>query len=156
MDFKNIFERYALQVNNCICPGIPENKVVVFVDGEQYNSSGEPDIEKFINSELAPWALVNGIECNNMHHGSFVTNRDYDVPSQVINNESEDYDVDTTVLNFIFAVMAAADQHITKKQKGITLIGYWGEAGISTVSTFKTEEEFAEYVKDDLEYFEEE
>ncbi len=155
MEFKNIFERYALQVNNCACPGIPENKVVVFVDGEQYNSSGEPDIEKFINEELAPWALVNGIECTNMHHGSFIANRDYDIPSHVIHNEQDNYDVDTTILNFVFAVMAAAHQHAAQKQKGIALIGYWGEAGISTVTTFETEKEFAEYISEDLEYLEE-
>jgi len=154
MKYKNIFERYVLQINDLLCPGQVDNKVVVFTKDEQYNSSNEEKIETWINKELFPWGFMSAILCYKMHHGSFVSERCYIKPEDVIEMTADDYDLDVEKLNFIFAVMSAAELQAKKKLEGIIMIGYWPEAGTATVQHFDTEEEFSKSVEWELQELE--
>jgi len=155
MKYKNIFERYADKVNNLLCPGMPDTKIIIFVRDEQYNSSREPSVEAFVNEELIPWAFMNGIYCSGMFHGNFAVDRSYKEPKEVIQSTDEDYDFNTSILNFVFAVMAAATKYDANPSDKITVVAYWGEADMCDVWEFDTEEEFYEYIKDDLAALEE-
>ena len=51
--FKNIFERYALQVNNCIAPGMPSNKVAIFANGKFYCDEEINEVEEYVRKSGA-------------------------------------------------------------------------------------------------------
>lgn len=153
--FKNIFERYALQVNNCLAPGMPSNKVAIFADGKFYCDEDTNEVEEYVNKFLFPWAFMNGVYCSGMTHGNFVVERSYKEVEEVVKSKEEDYSLNVDILNYVMGVMAAADA-VRKGCKDIIMVSYCGEADYCYTASFKNEEEFTEGTKEDLEYFEEE
>ena len=153
--FKNIFERYATQVNNCIAPGMPSNKVAIFANGEFYGNDGETDLEKYVNEELFPWAFMNGVYCCGMTHGNFAVERTYKSVEDVVKSKEDDYFLNVDVMNYVMGVMAASEA-VRKGENRIIMVNYCGESDYAYVSFFDTEEEFAKSVVEDLKYFEEE
>lgn len=156
---KTIYERYASQINNLQAPGMPGNKVAIFVDKDVYTESGnyfDSLIETYINTNLIPWAFMNGIYCKGMTHGNFVINRQYSKPEDVVNCKEEDYSLNVDILNYVYACMSAANEHIKQDNNQITMVYYIGEADVCGVREFKDEEEFTKAIKEDLEYLEEE
>ena len=154
--FKNIFERYALQVNNLQAPGEAANHVAVFVGPtkEFYNEYGVESIDDYVNIFAIPWAFMNGINCSGMYHGSWATSRHYKSPEEVCKSKEEDYSVDPEILNYVMGLMSAANQMHNGTDK-IILIGYYSEGGVTICIVYDSEEAFANGIKEDLEYFEE-
>ena len=155
MKFKNIYDRYVTRVNNWLCPGMPDTKMVIFVGDKQYNTSREENLEDWVNQELIPWAFMNCIYLHGMIHGNFAVERSYADPKEVITAKDDDYDFNLAIMNFVFAVMAAAVKYDKDPSNKITVVVYWGEADMSDVLEFDDEKAFAEYFKDDLESLEE-
>ena len=156
---KTIYERYASQINNLQAPGMPDNKVAIFVDKDVYTESGnyfDSLIETYINTNLIPWAFMNGIYCSGITHGNFVVNRCYDKVDNIPNKKEEDYSLNVDVLNFVYGVMAAANLYHKEEVPHITMVYYIGEADMCGVREFKDEEEFTKAIEEELEYLEEE
>lgn len=154
--FKNIFERYALQINDLLAPGEPANKVVIVTKDGFYNESGIESPEEYVNTIAIPWAFVNGVQCVGMTHGNFAVNRSYLSPEDVVYKKEDDYFLNVDMLNYVMAVMAAICQKKDPDMPDrVTLIGYWGDPDMCTCRVFKDEEEFNEVIREELAYFEE-
>ena len=156
---KTIYERYASQINNLQAPGIPGNKVAIFVDKDVYTDAGnyfDTLMETYINTTLIPWAFMNGIYCKGMTHGNFVVERCYDKVTNIPNKKEEDYSLNVDVLNYVNAVMVAANLYHKELVSHITMVYYIGEADVCGVREFKDEEEFTKAIEEELEYLEEE
>jgi hypothetical protein len=147
---KQIYERYANAINSLIAPGMPENKVAIFVGNQVFTESGESDVEKYVNQQLIPWAFMNGIYCNGMIHGNFVVERDYKEPEKVVENKDEDYFLNTDIINYVFAVMATAIE-IKKVPEGtVIVVGYCGEADYTYVNRYETVEAFTAEAEEEI------
>ena len=156
---KSIFEKYVAALNSLAVPGIPDNKVVVLTGCQVFTDAGESDIESYVNYHIIPWAFMNGIYCKGMTHGNFVVERDYNHPEEVIKNKEEDFSLNVDILNYVYAVMAAAIEIKKAKPGTIIVVGYCGEADISYVNRYDSVAEFtkeAESEIKDLGYEEEE
>lgn len=155
----DIYQRYASQINNLQAPGMPGNRVAIFVGPyDLYTESGkyyDSLIENYINKEIIPWAFMNGIYLKGMTHGNFVINRQYDDAVDVTDRVEEDYSLNVDVLNYVFACMAAANKH-NKGCETITAVWYIGEEDKCIVKEFENEEAFTNCIKEELEYLEEE
>jgi hypothetical protein len=89
-----------------------------------------------------------------MTHGNFAVNRNYKKADEVVDSKEEDYSLNVDVLNYVFGCMAAANEHKLGK-KEITMVLYIGEEDVCKIWDFKDEEEFTNFIKEDLEYLEE-
>ena len=150
----NIFQRYAQQINNLQAPGLPGNKICIFVDNDVYNDENVYNIEDYINQKAIPWAFMNGVYLLGMTHGNFAVNRSYINSHDIMYSKEEDYSLNVDVLNYVFGCMAAANEHRLGK-KEITMVLYIGEEDVCKIWDFKDEEEFTNFIKEDLEYLEE-
>ena len=162
---KTIYERYASQINNLQAPGIPNNKVAIFVGKEVFTENGKYTLgvrkinegpDYYINTTLIPWAFMNGIYCKGMTHGNFVVERCYDKVTNIPNKKEEDYSLNVDVLNYVNAVMVATNLYNKEIVSHITMVYYIGEADVCGVREFKDEEEFTKAIEEELEYLEEE
>lgn len=156
----SVFEEYAENIDYYGAPGIPANKIVIFENGYVHTEADpkarDPKIiEDYINKVAIPWAFMNGIYCVGMDHGSFVRNREYVKSTDVPKKKEDDYSVNVDILNYVFAVMAAAVEHANGK-KGITVIEYCGEADFTTVNEYADEKAFLEDVQEFLDEIKEE
>lgn len=154
----DIFERYASKINYYQAPGMPSNKVAIFVDKDVYTESGnyfDRMIETYVNTTLIPWAFMNGVYCTGISHGNFVYNRQYCKVTEVPKKKEEDYSLNVDVLNFVMAVMVASEEHANGKE-GITMVEYVGEADMCMVREFADEKAFEAEVKEWLEEIERE
>ena len=158
-NYNNIIERYINNINYYAAPGMALNRIVAFQGNKMFLESCPEgvDVEKdgqifedYINHEVAPWVLVCGIMLSGMDHGSFVRNRDYCKAVDVERKREEDYYLNTDILNYAYACMAAYTEH-SKGKESITLVEYIGEAGTCVVSEFKDEEDMYRYVGEFLE-----
>lgn len=158
-NYNNIIERYIKHINYYTAPGMTLNRIVGFQGNKMFLESHPEgvDVEKegkvfedYINYDVAPWVLVCGIMLSGMDHGSFVRNRDYCKAKDVERKREEDYCLNTDILNYAHACMAAYTEHVEGKE-GITLVEYIGEAGTCAVSEFKDEEDMYAYVGEFLE-----
>ena len=160
----NIFERYAYNINKMQAPGLPENKIAIFVNRGQegadfYNENGYFEVSEYINRDLLPWAFYNGISLSGNTHGNFVITREYEKAEDLIEKTEEDYSLAVEYLNYTYAVMSAASEwykNWNTDVKKIVLILYAAEAGTSVIREFNTEQEFEEAIREELEYLEEE
>lgn len=156
---KSIFEKYVDALNSLAVPGIPDNKVAVFTGNQVFTDANEASVENYVNYHLMPWAFMNGIYCHGMTHGNFVVERDYCKPEEVIKNKEEDFYLNTEILNYVYAVMAAATE-IRKAPEGtVIVVGYYGEGDIAYVNRYATVADFvaqAEKEIKDLDYHDEE
>lgn len=156
----NIFEEYASNVNYFRMPGEAENKTAIFVGSTVYTEEkpeGVPvqEIAEYVNYNVAPWALMRGIQCKGIDHGNFIRERDYCPVTCVPYKKEEDYYLNTTVLNYAMAVMVAA-QECSSGKEGIILVEYVGEADYCSVFLFTNESEFKEYADECLKTIREE
>lgn len=161
-NYNNIIERYINNINYYAAPGMALNRIVafqgnkIFLESHPEGVDAEKDgqiFEDYINYEVAPWVLVCGIMLSGMDHGSFVRNRDYCKAKEVEKKREEDYYLNTDILNYAHACMAAYTDHTghLEGKEGITLVEYIGEAGTCIVSEFKDEEDMYTYVGEFLE-----
>lgn len=154
----NIFQRYAQQVNNLQAPGMPGNRIAIFVGPyDLYTESGkyyDSLIENYINQKAIPWAFMNGVYLNGMTHGNFAVNRSYSDSHDIMYSKEEDYSLNVDVLNYVFGCMAAANEHRLGKEE-ITMVLYIGEEDVCKIWDFKDEEDFTNFIREDLEYLEE-
>lgn len=158
-NYNNVIERYVKNIDYYAVPGIELNRIVAFQDHKMFLESCPEGVdveekgaifEDYINQEVAPWVLVCGVMLAGMDHGNFVRNRDYCKAKDVERKEEEDYYLNTDILNYAFACMAAYTEHL-KGKEGVTLVEYIGEEGICHVSEFKDEEDMYKYVGELLE-----
>lgn len=156
---KSIFERYVEAISSMDVPGIPANRIAIFKGNQVFTEAGEPSVENYVNHHIIPWAFMNGIYCKGMTHGNFVVERDYQKPEEVINNKEEDFYLNTEVLNYAYAVMAAAMEIKQVKDGTVIVVGYCGESDIAYVNRYESVEAFTKEAKEemkDLGYEEEE
>ncbi|MBO7212593.1 MAG: hypothetical protein J6V44_16545 [Methanobrevibacter sp.] len=147
----NIFEKYVRAINSIQAPGLPANKVAVFVGDMVFTDAEEPSVEKYVNEHIIPWAFMNGIYCKGMTHGNFVVERDYQKPEEVVKNKEEDFYLNTDILNYVYAVMSSAVD-IRKEEKGtVIVVGYCGEADMAYVNRYNSVEEFTEQAEQEIE-----
>lgn len=156
---KDIYERYIDGFYSLAVPGVSPGEVVIFDENghlhtERVVLTHWVEVEDYINSELIPYAFMNGVFCSGMTHGSFANPRNYDKAVNIPNKTAEDYDFDYDILNFVHAVMAAANEYRLGK-KMITLILYSNDSGLTIVTEYKDKDDFIFQTKDDIEYFEE-
>lgn len=156
---KSIFEKYVAALNSLAVPGIPDNKVVVLTGAQVFTDADEPGIERYVKYHIIPWAFMNGIYCKGMTHGNFVVERDYNQPEEVLKNKEEDYYLNVDILNYVYAVMAAAVEIKKAKPGTVLVVGYCGEADAAYVNRYDSVADFtkeAESEIKDLGYEEEE
>lgn len=158
-NYNNIIERYIKHINYYTAPGMILNRIVGFQGNKVFLEScpegvdveeGGHIFEDYINYDVAPWVLMCGVMLTGMDHGSFVRNRDYCKAKDVEQKKEEDYYLNTDILNYAYACMAAYTEH-QKGKEGITLVEYIGEGGMCHVSEFKDEEDMYNYVGEFLE-----
>ncbi len=156
---KTIFEKYIDAVESIQAPGMPSNKVAIFTGAQVFTDAGESNVENYVNYHIIPWAFMNGIYCKGMTHGNFVVERDYQKPEGVIKNQEEDFCLNVDILNYVYAVMAAAIDIKKAKAGTVILVGYSGEADMAYVNRYDSVEEFTEQAEREiacLDYEEEE
>lgn len=158
MEYSNIFDRYARQINNMQSPGMGDNRVAILVNDVLYTEIGsywsDEDKEKYVNTNLIPWSFLNGIYCKGMVHGNFGLSREYDSVDNIVRKSEDDYSLDATPLNYVNAVMAAIYDYKKNSPEIITLIAYIADADACEFCTFKDEEEFSNVISQDLELLE--
>ena len=136
-------------------PGCPLNymSLIVDVDGEQYMwidrfvATNYLDAAKIVDNRLADIMLLHGVYNKNIEHqSSFITERHYPTPREIIRYTDEDYEVNAEVINYIFATMSA----ISNKGDKIELITYSEDSGLSNLVEFKTIDELVAYLNEIL------
>lgn len=148
---KSIFERYVEAICSLDVPGLPCNKIAVFTGNQVYTDAKEASVENYVNYHIIPWAFMNGIYCKGMTHGNFVVERDYQKPEDVVKNKEDDFYLNTEILNFVYAVMAAAVEIKKAKTGTVIVVGYCGEADGAYVNRYDSWEEFTNQAENEIE-----
>lgn len=147
---KSIFEQYAEAIEGMDVPGIPKNRIAIFTGNQVFTEEGETSAENYVNRHTIPWAFMNGIYCKGMTHGNFVVERDYKKPEEVINNKEEDFYLNTEILNYVYAVMAAAMEIKEAKDGTVVVVGYCGESDVAYVNRYESVEAFTKEAKEEM------
>lgn len=147
---KSIFEKYVDAIGSLDVPGLPCNKIAIFTGNQVYTDVKESSVENYVNHHIIPWAFMNGIYCKGMTHGNFVVERDYQKPEEIIKNKEEDFYLNTDILNYVYAVMAAAIEIKKTKRGTVIVVGYCGESDVVYVNRYDSVKKFIKQAEQEI------
>lgn len=151
-DYMNIYDKYLAAVDSMRAPGEGQSLVAIFDTNGYLHTPDkvlktETEIENYINKEVIPYVFINGIECDGIIHGNWISGRNYPKSTDVPKKTSDDYYVSAELLNYVNALMVAAYEYHNGKNM-VTLVAYWNDSGTCDVTEFKDENDFTFQTKE--------
>lgn len=136
-------KEYMKAVDEFRCPGEPESLIVyIKKDNCIFNQEDMSDLE--IMDKIILNLFHKAIMCDNFENGSWLEEVSYKPIQEIVQQTSEDYYIDTEMMNFIFSLKVAINETRLDSNKEF-LLGYDGVGGFMYYAEGKDEiEQFLE------------